>query len=141
MRTTNRKIEALLWTGQVSLAALFAFAGTAKLSMPAEALAAQSGIPGTFLHFIAVCELLGAAGLVLPGVFRIKQFLTPLAAVGLTIIMLGAVTTSAATIGVSAAMMPLIVGLVSAAIARSRWPLTTTSQRSSALSWRAVPEA
>jgi hypothetical protein len=120
MRTTTRKIEALLWTGQALLAALFTFAGVAKLVMPGDALAAQSGMPGTFLHFIAICELLGAAGLVLPGLLRVHTYLTPVAAVGLTVIMAGAVTTSAASAGVSAAVVPLIVGTITASIARSR---------------------
>ena len=127
MRTSTRKGEIALWTGQALLAALFAFAGIAKLSMPAEALAAQSGIPGTLLQFIAVCELLGAAGLVLPGLLRTKTFLTPLAALGLTIIMIGAVATSLATMGASAAVLPLVVGVISATIARSRWQGTTAA--------------
>jgi uncharacterized membrane protein YphA (DoxX/SURF4 family) len=124
--TTTRGTNALLWTGQALLAALFTLTGIAKLAMPAEVLAAQSGLPGTFLHFIAVCELLGAAGLILPSALRVKPFLTPLAAAGLTIIMVGAVVTSAATLGVSAAVMPFIVGMACAAVAQARWPLTAT---------------
>ena len=33
-----------------------------------------------FIRVIGVCELLGAAGLLLPGLLRISQGLTPLAA-------------------------------------------------------------
>jgi uncharacterized membrane protein YphA (DoxX/SURF4 family) len=122
---TSRTAQALLWTAQVLTAALFAFAGVAKLMMPADVLAAQSGMPGTFLHFIGVCEVLGAAGLILPGLFRIKPLLTPLAAAGLTIIMIGAVITSLATLGPSAAVLPFVVGVITAAVARARWPLST----------------
>jgi hypothetical protein len=100
------------------------FAGIAKLLMPAEQLAAQSGMPGAFLHFIAICEVLGAVGLILPAALGVKPFLTPLAAAGLTIIMIGAVATSAASLGISAAVMPFGVGLIAAAVARSRWPVT-----------------
>jgi hypothetical protein len=126
MRTTTGKREAFLWMGQTLLAALFAFAGLAKLSMSADALAAQSGLPGAFLHFIAVCEILGAAGLILPGLVGVKTALTPLAAAGLTIIMGGAVATSAASIGSSAAVMPFVVGIMTTLVARYRWPAGTT---------------
>lgn len=125
MQKTSRTKNVLLWTAQVLVAALFLFAGVAKLMMPAEVLAAQSGMPGTFLHFIAVCEVLGAAGLILPGLLGIQPFLTPLAAAGLTIIMLGAVITSLVTLGPSAALLPLVVGVMTAVVARSRWPLST----------------
>ena len=120
MRLTMRKTEILLWTAQLLLAALFTFAGGFKLTIPAEVMAAQSGMPGAFMHFIAACELLGAAGLVLPGLLRIKTELTPLAAAGLTIIMAGAVTTSLVTLGASAAIMPAVVGLMTAAVAFGR---------------------
>ena len=43
-------------------------------------------LSGTFLQFIGVCEALGGLGLILPGLLRIKPGLTPLAAVGLVII-------------------------------------------------------
>lgn len=125
MQKTSRTKKVLLWTAQVLVAALFLFAGVAKLMMPAEVLAAQSGMPGTFLHFIAVCEVLGAAGLILPGLLGIQPFLTPLAAAGLTIIMLGAVITSLVTLGPSAALLPLVVGVMTAVVARLRWPLST----------------
>jgi uncharacterized membrane protein YphA (DoxX/SURF4 family) len=123
----NRRKTILLWTAQTLLAALFLVAGIAKLTMPVDALEAQSGMPGVFLQFIAVCELLGAAGLILPGVFRIHEGLTPLAAAGLTIIMAGAVTTSVASIGMAAAIGPLVIGIVAATVAHARWDLTHAS--------------
>lgn len=133
MTTRTRRTEVMLWTGQILLAGLFAFAGLAKLSMPAELLAAQSGLPGVFMQFIAWCELVGAAGLVLPCWLRIKPYLTPLAAAGLTVIMIGAVTTSAMTFGISAAAMPFVVGTGTVLIARSRW-LAAMAPRSAASS-------
>ena len=53
-----------------------------------------------FLKFIGVCEVLGALGLVLPGLFRRQQYLTVWAAIGLTIIMIGAVVVSVMTMGI-----------------------------------------
>jgi hypothetical protein len=56
--------------------------------------------------------LLGAVGLILPGLLRVREELTPLAAVGLASIMTGAVATTLAVGGGTAAAMPLALGLV-----------------------------
>ena len=72
------------------LASLFLFAGVMKLVLPIEAMAGPVALPGLFLRFIGVCEALGAVGLILPGLLRIHQELTPVAAAGLVIIMVGA---------------------------------------------------
>ena len=129
-RTANR----ILWTAQILTAPLFLFAGSMKFIMSAEQM--QQGpltLPLAFIHFIGVCECLGALGLVLPGVTRIHTFLTPLAAEGLTIIMIGAVVVSVLAMGVTAAIFPGVVGVVTAwiAYARSRVvPLADAPRRS-----------
>src|SRR2546427_3585079 len=79
-----------LWIIQGLLAALFLFAGGAKLVMSADQMAGSVALPFWFLRFIGVAEVLGALGLVFPGVLRIRPGLTPLAAAGLVIIMIGA---------------------------------------------------
>ncbi len=89
MKPTTR-----FWTVQALLAALFLFAGVTKLVMPADALAAQSHLPAVFMKFIGFCETLGALGLIVPGITKIRTELTPLAAAGLVIIMIGAVIVS-----------------------------------------------
>jgi uncharacterized membrane protein YphA (DoxX/SURF4 family) len=48
-------------------------------------------IPSWFRVFIGVAELLAAVGLVLPGLLHLLTFLTPLAAAGLVVVMVGAV--------------------------------------------------
>jgi hypothetical protein len=113
-----------LWIIQVLLALLFLFAGGVKLIMPIEDMTKQMpvAIPGLFLRFIAVCEVLGALGLILPGLLRIKTWLTPLAAAGLAIIMIGA-TALSLKIGVTTAILPLVTGLLAAFVAYSRWRL------------------
>ena len=63
----------VLWVIQVLLALLFLFAGGVKLVMPIQTLEEQAHISGLFLKFIAIVEILGALGLVLPGVFKIRQ--------------------------------------------------------------------
>ena len=111
--------HSVLWTVQGLLAALFLFAGGMKLVLPIEAVAGPIALPGLFLRFIGVAEVLGALGLILPGVFRIRQRLTPLAAAGLVLIMTGA-TVLTALGSVGGAMVPLVVGLLAASIAYGR---------------------
>lgn len=78
-----------LWIVQGLLAIVFLFSGGMKLVLPIEAMTRQMPLPGLFLRFIGVAEVLGAIGLILPGLLRIRQGLTPLAAAGLVIIMIG----------------------------------------------------
>jgi len=112
-----------LWTVQGLLALLFLFTGGLKLALPNEALTKQMPLPGLFLRFIGVAEVLGAIGLLLPGILGIRQGLTPLAAAGLVIIMIGATVLNLATRGVAPAMMPLVMGLLAAFVAYGRQTL------------------
>src|SRR5260370_40057989 len=114
--TPGQKSAVLLWTIQGLLARLFLFAGGAKLVMPIEALTKQMPLPGLFLRFIGVAEGLGAIGLILPGLLRIRLGLTPLAAAGLVIIMIGATVLTLAGDGGGGAVMPLVVGSRSAVV-------------------------
>lgn len=132
MKNTKR-IGTLLWTLQTLLALLFAFAGTFKLVVPLEALQGPVALPGEFLRFIGVAEVLGALGLILPGVLRIRTGLTPLAAAGLTIIMLGATTISLVALGPSAAVVPCVVGVLAAFIAYARWQVAPSAPRALAV--------
>ena len=128
--TTNR----VLWTAQILAALLFLFAGSMKFIMsPEQMRQGPLTLPIPFIHFIGICECLGALGLVLPGVTRIHTFLTPLAAAGLTIIMIGAVVVSVLAMGVPAAIFPGVVGVVTAWIAYARTrvvPLADAPRRS-----------
>ena len=127
--TANR----LLWTAQLLVALLFLFAGSVKFVMPPEKM--QQGpivLPLAFIYFIGACECLGALGLVLPGLFRIRTTLTPLAAAGLTIIMVGATTISILGMGIAAGLFPAIVGVVTLSIVYGRTrvaPLSDTPRR------------
>lgn len=87
---TSKRASVLLWIVQGALAALFLFAGGFKLLAPAAMLQGPIAFPPWFLRFIGLCEISGALGLVLPGIFRVQRGLTPLAAVGLVTIMTGA---------------------------------------------------
>ena len=117
-----------LWIVQSLLALVFLFAGVMKFLMPVEEMTAGTPFPGSFYHFIGLCEILGAFGLILPGLLKIKPGLTPLAATGLTIIMIGATALTAMGMGgpgvpPTMAVIPLVVGLLSAFVAYGRWSL------------------
>jgi uncharacterized membrane protein YphA (DoxX/SURF4 family) len=101
-----------LWIIQGLLAALFLFAGVMKLVMPIEAMTQQMALPGLLLRFIGVCEVLGGLGLVLPSLFRIRPELTSLAAIGLVIIMLGAIVLTSISGGVAQAAIPFLVAVL-----------------------------
>ena len=116
-RTYNR----LLWTAQTLAALLFLFAGSMKFILPAEKM--QQGpivFSMAFMYFIGTCECLGAVGLILPGIARIHTWLTPLAAAGLTIIMIGATSVTVSAMGVAPAIFPAVVGVVTVWIAYAR---------------------
>jgi hypothetical protein len=112
-----------LWIVQGLLAALFLFAGGMKLVLPLEALKGPVTLPGWFLRFIGVSEVLGALGLILPGLLRIRPGLTPLAAAGLVIIMIGATGIGLMVGDVAVTLISLVVGLLAAFVAYGRWRL------------------
>ena len=123
-----------LWIVQVLLALLFLFAGGTKLVLPLDVLTAmgspnQIQLPGLLLRFIGVAEVLGGLGLVLPALLRIKPGLTPLAAVGLALIMLGAVALTIASGEAAQAVVPLITGILLAFVAYGRWRLVPLRAR------------
>jgi uncharacterized membrane protein YphA (DoxX/SURF4 family) len=112
----------VLWIVQGLLALLFLFAGSMKLILPIEVMTAQMPmpLPGLFLKFIGVAEISGALGLILPGLLRIRPMLTPLAACGLVIVMIGATVVTLLAGEVAPALLPLVVGLLCIAVAYGR---------------------
>jgi hypothetical protein len=114
-----------LWIVQGLLALLFLFAGGMKLVLPVETLTAQMPLAGLFVRFIGVAEVLGAVGLILPGLLRIRPGLTPLAAAGLVILMIGATVFTLAYAGAVLALIPVVVGLLAAFVAYGRWRLAS----------------
>jgi len=118
----------VLWIIQVLLALLFMFAGGTKLVLPLDVLKSmgspnQTLLPGYFLRFLGVCEVLGALGLILPGLLRIRPDLTRLAAAGLVIIMIGATVLTFVADGFGPALIPLVTGILAGFVAYGRWRL------------------
>ena len=112
-----------LWIAQGLLAAIFLFAGGMKLILPVEEMTKEMALPGLSLRLIAVCEVLGALGLILPGLLRIRAGVTALAASGLVIVMIGATVVTLVTGGIAKALIPLVVGIRAAFVAYGRWRL------------------
>ncbi len=86
-----------LWIVQGLLALVFGMTGMMKLTQPKAKLAAQMGYVEDFsqgsVRLIGALELLGAIGLILPALTGILPMLTPLAALGLVLTMIGAMLT------------------------------------------------
>src|SRR6185369_2649587 len=130
------KKNTVLWIVQGLLAAVFLLSGGLKLVMSAEQMIEQtkaSGgvmLPVAFVRFIGVCEILGGIGLVVPWLTGIRPGLTPLAAVGLVIIMIGASVLNVMSTIPAVAILTVILGLLAALVARGRWTqLQATTNR------------
>lgn len=92
-------LNIFLWFAQGLLAIAFLGAGLMKVLTPYAQIAADpqtawvQDFPEGFFKFIGVAEILGALGMLVPSLTRIQPRLTPLAAAGLVIIMIGAAGT------------------------------------------------
>ena len=113
-------MKVFLWIVQALLACLFLFAGVVKLVLPLDQMAGPIVLPGGLLRFIGVMETLGALGLILPGLLGIKRGLTPLAAGGLVIIMIGATALTFYAGLMVPALISVVVGILCAFVAYYR---------------------
>jgi hypothetical protein len=88
-------VDTALWIGQGILAVIFLGSGIAKSTMSKKRLidSGQTGVvffPTPAIRVIAALEILGAVGVILPWLTGIARVLTPVAAVGLACVMVGA---------------------------------------------------
>ncbi|MFY0654661.1 MAG: DoxX family protein [Cyclobacteriaceae bacterium] len=88
----SKGLNIALWVAQGLLAAAFLMAGFMKITTPIDELAANGmSFVNVFsegmVRFIGVSEVLGGIGLILPALLRIKPVLTPIAAIGLAVVM------------------------------------------------------
>jgi uncharacterized membrane protein YphA (DoxX/SURF4 family) len=127
------KRNTALWIVQSLLAVMFLLAGVPKLVMSAEQMAAPGPIqvPVAFVRFIGICEILGAIGMILPGLTGIKPGLTPLGAAGLVIIMIGATVINLVDGPAPAAALTVVLAALSAFVVYGRW-LRAESPRAAA---------
>lgn len=115
----------VLWILQGLLGAAFIGAGLMKASQPKEKLAAnmpwtQRYGAGT-VKFIGVMELLGGLGLILPWATDIAPVLTPIAAVGLLVVMLLAIVDHVRAKEYNALPVNLVLGAIALVIAIGRF--------------------
>jgi uncharacterized membrane protein YphA (DoxX/SURF4 family) len=100
MEGLEREMNVVLWIIASLLAAAFLGAGLMKVSQPKEKLAAanmgwaEDFSAGT-VKAIGALEILAAIGLILPAALGIAPVLTPLAALGIALVMVGAAITHA----------------------------------------------
>ena len=86
-------MNTLIWIIQSLMSVLFVFHGIAMFNPPAavqESVVKKMGYSLPFLKIIGTLEILGGLGLILPTLTRVMPLLSPLAALGLVIIMVGA---------------------------------------------------
>jgi uncharacterized membrane protein YphA (DoxX/SURF4 family) len=90
-------MNVLAWVLQIVLAVAFLASGGMKVVRPKPALvSAGMGYADDFtdgsIKAIGLIEIIGAVGLILPWLLNVVPILTPIAAVGLALVMAGAVT-------------------------------------------------
>ena len=116
-----------LWIIAGALAALFLASGAAKLAQPKEKLvatamgAALAGFSPAAVKAIGTLEVLGAAGLVLPAALDITPVLVPLAAVGVVLLMAGAIVTHSRRHESQAVVMNVVLLAFAAVVAWGRF--------------------
>ena len=92
MKTKGANI--LVWALQILLASMFLMTGAMKIYQSINQLATSlpwvGDVPAGLVRFIGMAELLAGLGLLLPSILKYKTFLTPLAALGIVLIMISA---------------------------------------------------
>ncbi|WP_243398400.1 DoxX family protein [Deinococcus koreensis] len=123
-----------LWVAQILLAAAFGLSGFAKMTAPIEQLSTMlawvTAVPEWLVRFIGVAEVAGALGLILPAATRLQPGLTPLAALGLTTIMVLALLFHLSRGEVQALGINVILGVLAAFVFWGRTRRMPISPRS-----------
>src|SRR5688500_4169908 len=100
-----------------------------KLVIPLDDPAMTMGLPVLFIRFIGLVEVLGAVGLIVPGLLKVRTGLVPIAATGLAIITVGATIFHLANgDGIATVSFPLVVAPLSGFVAYGRWQAAPHAQ-------------
>jgi putative oxidoreductase len=114
-----------LWIAQILLAIIFGMAGIMKMSRSITDLAHQLVWPGVvppeLVRFIGVAEFAAAVGLILPAATRIRPALTPLAALGLVVVMVLAAGFHISRGEYQALPMNILFGIIASFVAWGRF--------------------
>ena len=115
----------VLWICAGLLAAMFLLAGVMKVAMPREKLLPIMQWSKTWsdaqLRALGAVEVLGAIGLILPRALNIAPVLTPLAAVGCAIVMVGATITHIRMKDYKGVGMPVVLLVLAVVVAAGRF--------------------
>jgi VIT1/CCC1 family predicted Fe2+/Mn2+ transporter len=120
-------MDRALWIVAGLLAVAYLVGGTVKIIMPKEKLAAFPGggwaedFSAGAIKAIGALEVLGAVGLILPAAVGIAPVLVPLAAVGLALLMVGALITRYRRREAKAMMADLVYLALAAFVAWGRF--------------------
>jgi len=91
-KASSKAMNVALWVAQIFLAVSLIWAAWMKLFFPIDRLSAlwpwTDQIPLVLVKCSGMVDLLGAMGLILPALFRVRQRLVPMAAVAIVILML-----------------------------------------------------
>ncbi len=121
-----------LWVSQIFLAIAFLAQGFLKFGAPAglpEMLSWVYDITGPGAIAIGVIELAGAAGMILPGLIGIQPRLTPLAAAGFVVVMVGAIVFHIGRQEYVAITTNVLLLVLAAFVAYGRWRLVPLRSR------------
>lgn len=119
-------MNTVLWVLQAFLAAVFLATGLTKLTQPRAKMAAgpmrwAARVSDAQFRTLGALEVAGAIGLIVPGAVGIAPILTPLAAVGLALAMVGAVLTHLRLDETDRVAAPLILLLLLVFVAIERF--------------------
>ncbi len=118
-------MNTILWFFQIFVAVVFLTTGVLKVSQPKENLQHQMSwvkdAPALMVKIIGFLEILGAFGIILPALTGIAPWLSPLAAVGLTLTMIGAIVTHIRLTEYSKLWLPVVMLALTIFIAYGRF--------------------
>src|ERR687885_1744681 len=139
---------AMLWTLQVLLALFFALAsGAPKLLLPIDSLPLPIPLESWFVRLIGVAEVLGALGLLLPGIARLAlpgsvaadRRLSAAAATGLVLLTACATVYQLLAQQPQSAVFAACMGALCAIVAVARWRPAAPRPRGSARAYPTSP--
>jgi putative oxidoreductase len=120
----SKALHVALWVVQGLLGAMFLAVGAMKATQPIAALVDTLGwpaaVPAALVRVIGVAEFLGGLGLILPAAIRVKPMLTPLAGVGLAMVLVLAAIFHISRGELGALPLPLVLGGLAAFVAWGR---------------------
>lgn len=131
--TSSRGPHITLWVLQALLALFFLMVGYSHALMPFDQIAQQATwmqhVPRALSRFIGYAELAGGLGLVIPAATRIAPWLTPLAALGLAMIMILAIPFHIRRGEANVIWMHALIAVVALFVVWGRWRKAPIARR------------